>query len=348
MNIKLPLLWLVLLAPALHAQYYPHSGPYGYSPYGYSPYGGAGGYQAGTAKVVEANGQYMKDAETARIQREQANQAKIDTKKKSFDQMMYEKANTPSYGEDAGLINNQRINRMMIEPTPGEIRRGDTLNLFMPYISSLSVKGAHGAPMPLDSELLREVNVSTGPTGTQLNLGMLIPGKELEWPVAIQGPKKAALQQQTKQAVSQIVSGSLDLQLYQSINKNIEALFTELRTLCFVKEVIDSSAYLTGRRFLESLQASVRDLAKPGAKAFLTSAQGPQGGNVPELVRNMTKSGLSFAAANPGDDAAYFALHSAFVSYIQSAQAASGFQLTLRSQAPPPSLSTPPTPTRPK
>src|SRR5712692_5168908 len=77
---------LLALAPAANAQY-----PYPYNPY--NPYAGRGpGYNYGAAAqgqaaVMQASGQVTIDNENARILREQANQAKLDTKRKAFDQM---------------------------------------------------------------------------------------------------------------------------------------------------------------------------------------------------------------------------------------------------------------------
>ena len=74
--------------------YYPNYPP-GYNPY-YPP-GYTGGVLQGRAEVIRANGDLSIQYEQARIEREKALQAKLDTKKQAFDQMMYEKANTPSY-----------------------------------------------------------------------------------------------------------------------------------------------------------------------------------------------------------------------------------------------------------
>jgi len=55
-----------------------------------------------------------------------------------------------------------------------------------------------------------------------------------------------------------------------------------------------------------------------------------QGNNVPELCSNMNFNGLTFAPGNPGTDAAYRALHDAFVAYIRTAQASAGLQPRMR------------------
>ena len=48
---------------------------------------------------MSSYGDVINAQEQARITREKANQAKLDTKKQAFDLMLYEKANTPSYTE---------------------------------------------------------------------------------------------------------------------------------------------------------------------------------------------------------------------------------------------------------
>jgi hypothetical protein len=62
---------------------------------------------------------------------------------------------------------------------------------------------------------------------------------------------------------------------------------------------------------------------------------------VPELIAHMTQSGLSFAPSNPGHEAAYYSLHDAFVNYINTAQASSGFQIQLRPPLPPTAAASP-------
>ena len=76
--------------PAAHGQYPPgYANPY-------YPQGSPGyNYLNGQADVVRAQGDLANANEQARILREKANQAKIDTKRKAFDEMMYEKAKTP-------------------------------------------------------------------------------------------------------------------------------------------------------------------------------------------------------------------------------------------------------------
>ena len=99
---------------------------------------------SGSADLTRAQGDVTVSNEQARILREKANQAKIDTKRKAFDEMMYEKANTPTYTETLSKEKVQIINRLMNFPIRGEITDGKTLNVMLPHIEALATYGAMG------------------------------------------------------------------------------------------------------------------------------------------------------------------------------------------------------------
>src|ERR1035438_2135639 len=98
---------------------------------------------------MQAYGQVINDQEQARVTREQANQAKLDTKKQAFDLMMYEKANTPTYTETLTKEKAQILTRMMNFPLRSEIADGKSLNVMLPFLQSLSSGGTQGPPVPI-------------------------------------------------------------------------------------------------------------------------------------------------------------------------------------------------------
>ncbi len=321
-------------ASTAHAQYYPRVGYPGYGGYGggvYAPYAGAGGYQAGTAQLVQAQGQVMLDQEQARIDRQKAYQAKIDTQRKSFDEMAYEKANTASYGEQVGLMKNQTINRILRDPTESEINRGDTLNTLMPFIASLATKGIQGPPLPIYGDTLKHVNVSVGKGGK--NIGVLKGYNEADWPLGLQGPLQEKLAPMVTAAVNEASTGKLDAKNYKKLISGLDELREELRKK-YHTDQIEGADFLAGKHYVDDMQNAVRALAQPGSKQLLAGAQAARGNNVPELVSSMLTQGLSFAPANPGDEAAYHSLHNAFAAYVSTAQASSGFQMQLRPDLP--------------
>jgi hypothetical protein len=76
------------MGDALSSSYY--GNPYYPS---YDPYGGA---LRGAADVVNAQGKFMVSREQAFSIREQTRQAKIDTRRRLFDEYQYERSNTPT------------------------------------------------------------------------------------------------------------------------------------------------------------------------------------------------------------------------------------------------------------
>jgi hypothetical protein len=306
--------------PAAHAQFYPAY------PGVYNPYAGAGGMLAGQAQLVESVGKLNIDQEKSRIEREKANQAKLDTQKKAFDQMLYERSLQPTRAEDLIYEQNRIVSRMMTSPQVGEINNGKTLNAFMPYIMKLSETGVQGPPVPVNPYALKRINVSTGPTGPQIGV---LKDQPLIWPMALRGPLQLKADPMIRTAVSAAGSGSLQPDLFNQVRatvKQIEADFLKR----FRAEEVSTSDYLAASAFLESLKTGVEALANPNIGRLLDGSMSAQGNNVPELCMNMTYSGLTFAPGNPGTEAAYRAVHDSFVGYIRTAQAASGVQPQMR------------------
>src|SRR3954454_15772376 len=64
--------------------------PVGAYPYGYGYFPNPGSYWSGAADMLDAYGNVGIDMEKARVIREQANQAKLDTQKKTVDVVAYE------------------------------------------------------------------------------------------------------------------------------------------------------------------------------------------------------------------------------------------------------------------
>jgi hypothetical protein len=305
---------LALTGP-VSAQY-----PYGYPPYGYGAGAAVGNALAGQAQVIQANGQMIMTNEQARIEREKYYQERLVTKKQKFDLAQYERANTPTPTENQEKILGQQLRRVLnTTVNPAEIKRGDTLNLLMPYIKSLSDQGSSGPPTPVDPALLRTVNVKVGTAGAAPGAGLLKDAGKLNWPIQLRGPRQKEIDKLLPKACSQAAQGTLELPTYTKIVSEVESMREELRKK-YHKEQISGSMFLGGQSYLDSLSSSLKVLQRPDAGKFFDGSYTAQGSNVPELVNNMISQGLSFAPATPGQDAAYFSLHSAFVSYTRAAQ----------------------------
>lgn len=313
---------LTFIAPA-GAQYNPYY-PGGYPAYPRSagPGIGQGASLSGQAQVLQSYGDVVVQQENARIQREKANQAKIDTKRKAFDEMMYEKANTPSYVETLTKDKQNILTRVMNFPSRGEIDSGYSLNVMLPFLQSLSANGTQGPPIMLPQSAVRELNVSI--TGSS-SIGILRDGGRVDWPLATVGPNQKKLDKMLPAAYDAAGNGSLTPKMMNDIRKELKDLREDMRAR-LNKDEIDNSSYLDALDFYNSLSQSVDALARPDTRKQISGQYQARGRNVQELVDYMTDKGLKFAPAAPGAENAYQAVHDAFTRYARAATSSAGFQ----------------------
>jgi hypothetical protein len=311
-------------APSALAQY-----PYPYPAYPggvYAPYAGAGGYMAGQAQVIGSVGNFQTQQQDAQILNQKALQEQVKTQKMQFDQKQYEAKNTPTFREVQNFYKSEKEKRILQNPDPSEVYSGKALNVLLPYLQDLSNHGVQGPPVPVSAAVLDRINVvpplATGGAGVLKNGGMV------DFPIMLRGPTQKQLSEMLPQVVSSCVNGSLDFKTYKELRGTLDQLREEHKKK-FHKEEIDGGTYIIGKRFLDSLDDSVKMLEQPNAAQLFAGAIRPKGGNVPEIVYNMTKDGLKFGPPIPGDEAAYASLHSSFVSYAAAAQNPSGFQVQL-------------------
>lgn len=308
---------LAAAAPAA-AQYYPgYPGYGGYRPPAYGPGGagyGAGQYYQGAATLINATGELANQNEQARIMREKATQEKLVTRKKSFDLLAYEKANTPSWTEEQEKTQAIRLRRVMNDPLPAEVSSGKAMNTMLPYMSRLAAGGTSGPPVPLSQDLVRHLNL-TVPDGH--NPGLLRSTK-LDWPLALRGPEQEVIDVLYTQAVIQAADNKLDPVTFGKLKKE----FNKLNPIVIEKlgnNELDGTAYLASKRFITALDEALSVLQQPNAARFVGGQYAAKGNTVQELVQHMAGNGLQFAPASPGDENFYRALHTAMVSYAAGA-----------------------------
>lgn len=317
----LVLIGSMTMPDSARAQYYPN--PYNpYYPRGAGPGIGQGAALSGSADVSRAYGDVIVQQENARVLREKANQAKIDTKRRAFDEMMYEKANTPTYVEDLTRENANILNRVMNYPTRGEIANGRSLNVMLPFLQSLSSYGTQGAPVQLPQSAVRELNVSGSGTSS---VGILRDGGRVEWPLALMTPQQKKLDKLLPAAYAAAGAGTLTPKMMKDIRTEMKTMRADIRTR-LNNEEIETSSYLQAIEFYNSLDTAIDALEKPDARKQISGAYAARGRNVQELVDYMTGNGLKFAPAAPGQENAYQVVNDAFVRYARTAQSSSGFQ----------------------
>lgn len=286
-----------------------------YSPW-YTPWFGdldAGGVLYGQAQMLQAYSGIIISQEQARILREQAIQAKLDTARRRFDFELYIKANTPTFADEQKKIARNTLKRIQVSSNPVEIASGKALNILLDDVRQFPNKKANMDPIVLSTDVLSHLNVTTKNFG----VGILRNNGKFTWPVALVDFVPAdvlrTIDRQVQIAVANAAQGKIDGQVLADINLRMNDIRTEL-----VKRVNDMPAgkYLDADRFLNDFREA-RQALEEGQFAvqdrFHRFIQG--GKTIQEVADFMVTNGLRFAPATPADEAAYRAFHSALVSF---------------------------------
>src|SRR5262249_19849668 len=210
-----------------------------------------------------------------RIMREQAEQAKLDTQRKAFDQAMYERSMTPSFAEKQQKEQADQLQRVMTVPQEYDIVSGKAENLMLPFLKSLSSQGIQGPPVLLDPEQMRRVNVTVGSSGGGLG-PLMNAGYITDWPLALQGPTQEKLAVLLPMAVAEATAGKLSPKTYSQV-KGLTAQLRQEVIKNFQEDKVDSASYLTATRFLTPLDKAITDLQKPGSSRILDGSLAAKG-----------------------------------------------------------------------
>src|SRR5262249_49616412 len=132
-----------------------------------------------------------------------------------------------------------------------------------------------------------------------------------------------------QEAVSLAAQDMMTPTLYKQIDKGVKDITEDLRKQ-FHKEAIDGGDFLEGKRYLESLQNSIALLKSPNAPKIFGGAFVARGVTVDELAINMSSQGLKFAAAQPGNEAAYFSVYNSFKQYALASHGGNDASFRLR------------------
>jgi hypothetical protein len=275
-----------------------------YNPYlvGASPVGGA---LWGAADVMNASAQAQLTLQRARLTREDVTRNQIENRKRLIEEAQWERKQLPDAATMIARETESNLQRARTQATLTDIWSARALNDLLKYLEDQQGKGNRGPSVPLDDDLLRHINVTDGSGG---NVGLLKDGGKLQWPASLQGPAYAqvrdVLDKRLPDAVNQL---KFNNPVEPGTLKDIQAAVEQAHA------ILDRN--LESKRFLNYLSDAVKAIGSPNAPKYFTQQWTAKGKNVAELVKFMADNGLKFAAATPGDEAAYRALHHALVSY---------------------------------
>jgi hypothetical protein len=266
------------------------------------------GYLTGVASVTAATGQYWVSIQQARLLREQSRQMSYETARKRVElEAWYESRKMKTQD----LVDNQvrtDLDRARRDPPMGEVTSGKSLNDLLNNIRKLG--RLNRIPnISLEEDILKRINLSS--PATNGNAGLLRDGGKFDWPLSLQekifDEERARLSRNIEAAVKEVKdNGKVEARLLRDINTDVAAL---QRKLDDSTDDLTIAQSLEAKGFMRQLQASARVLRDPSVSKYLNSGWAAKGRTVAELVDNMTREGLNFAPATPGDEPAYMSLY---------------------------------------
>jgi hypothetical protein len=298
--------------------------PY-YNPYMYGSYDPYSGYLRGGADVINAQGRFMVNTQQAYLTREQVRSEHVATRRKIFDEYLYEREKTPTPEDERQRHQLEQLNRSRNNPPVTEIWSGKALNDILADLRKLPAKPAQAGQLvnvqqlPLDEEALKHINVTQGAG----NIGLLKNEGRLKWPVALNVPdfkeQRERINSLTQAAVRQAeFNGHVDPGTLPQLSSDVDSLQRQLRKN---GGDLPFATYTEAKGFLNNLDEALAALRQHDVGNYFTGKFALKAKTVPELVDFMTKQGLQFAPAVPGDEGAYVALQQALANYDLAAQA---------------------------
>lgn len=287
---------------------------YGYNPYimPYTNYGEAGGFLIGASSVIDSSGKLMLSTQQARLMNEQVKREKLNTRRALIEEWLWERNNLPTLQDEIERIQKLSLRRMQNDPPITEITVGQALNELLTDIQKKA--SIQGPEITLNEEMLRKINVT--PVGKGVNLGPLKNEGTLSWPLALKNANfrrdREALNDLAKVAYNQGSKGQVDAAVINQMNDSVDRLLGDLANN--IKEM-GPSKYIEAKRFLNDLKDATRGLERNDVANFFNNKYAAKGNTVAELAKNMTRDGLKFAPAMPGDESAYVALHRLLAAY---------------------------------
>jgi hypothetical protein len=289
-------------------------GPYGggfYPGWGESP---IGGYMRGYADVISSVSQGMIDEQQSFLMRQQVQQAKIETRRKQFDEWLYER---PTVEDDRERARIESIRRARNNPPPNEIWSGQAMNEILQAIQQQAARNVRGPTIPVGPDIVNRVNVSAqGSDGG--SIGLLRDGGKLTWPTVLQrsafDDQRKRLDELAVRAYSQAKNGPPPGDTIDAMQTAANQLNDEISRQI---SQLTPTDYSRAKSFLREVERTIRMLQDPNVAKYLNQTWAARGNTVGEVVDNMTAQGLRFAPANKGDEGAYNALFNGLVAYLQ-------------------------------
>jgi hypothetical protein len=286
----------------------PPAYPPPYAGYPYQIMSPAGSYLTGASNVINAQGQFLTSKRESEVIKEQAEQAKLDTKRKAIEQWQYEQALQPTLSEIQVKAQQEGYQQMRGNPPDARIWSGEAPNTLLRHIQQTQSYLSGNPSIPLDPRTVSKIRFTDGTNRGDVTL--FSQGPKIDWPFPLRGPEfkqnREKIQSLSADVVRQAQGGDVDYGTIKAIQGTTVVMLDDLKDHI---EDFTPSDYMKAKRFLNDLNKGARGLGEPNATAALSNKSKPRVSTVDQLVTMMTKQGLRFAPAKDGDETAYSALY---------------------------------------
>lgn len=283
-----------------------------YPPY-YDP---LGGYTSGLADMMNAQGQVLKDIEESGLMHEQLRQAHIDTRRKNFDEYLYEREMRPTPEDEREKQRIESIRRSRNDAPQSEIFSGLALNTLLNAIQQMHAQRVEGPRVYIDENTRRHLNLTSG--ATTGSVGLLQNGGKLQWPLPLQRAPFAADRQRLDElmpmAYKQAATGAVQGDVLDGMITAVNNMYATIKQN--IAEITPTD-YSRARTYLRQIEGAIKGLQDPNVANYVTRKWAVHADTIGEMVAQLSQQGLKFAPATPGDEAAYQAAYAGMVQYYQ-------------------------------
>src|SRR5262245_43863094 len=123
-----------------------------YPGYPYQIMSPAGSYLTGASDVISSQGQFLVSKRQSDVIKEQAEQAKLDTKRKAIEQWQYEQAIQPTLSEVQAKAQQEGYQQMRGNPADARVWSGEAMNTLLRNIQQPSSYQGRKPSIPLDPQ----------------------------------------------------------------------------------------------------------------------------------------------------------------------------------------------------
>lgn len=282
---------------------------------------GPGDFYRGVGDLTLAYGRYAQDYQRARLLNQDVERAKIDTRRRLYDEWRYYQSLQPT-AEDIRIARiEQDLGRARRQAPISEIVAGKSLNDLLSFLKTAAGKQQYGLELRLDEDMLKRINVTPR---DGVSAALIRTGK-VAWPLVLRDERFADVREKLDTAVQTAVDraklnkGGVEPGVLNELDK-LRADMDNL--LDKTAPTLNMSQFMEGKRYMNWLSEGIRALGSPDAGNFFSvnPRYQAQGTTVRALIAYMNEEGLRFASALPGDEGPYRNLYNMLVAYDNSIQ----------------------------